>query len=143
MQEIIGFLGLVVVISASGVMSPGPLFAANVMYGLREGKISGIKIAVGHTIVEFPLILLLGIGFFSIESVPEIRTTITVLGAIGLFGFAFLQIRRLCMVIHNCSIFIQSQKLSFKKEFQDHYSWIEYSFSLFWNRISIKIIKSL
>ena len=93
MQEIIGFLGLVVVISASGVMSPGPLFAANVMYGLREGKISGIKIAVGHTIVEFPLILLLGIGFFSIESVPEIRTIITVLGAIGLFGFAFLQIR--------------------------------------------------
>ena len=93
MQEIFGFLGLVIVISASGVMSPGPLFAANVMYGLREGKISGLKMAVGHTIVEFPLILLLGIGFFSIESVPEIRTTITVLGAIGLFGFAFLQIR--------------------------------------------------
>ena len=93
MQEIFGFLGLVIVISASGVMSPGPLFAANVMYGLREGKISGIKMAVGHTIVEFPLILLLGIGFFSIESVPEIRTTITILGAIGLFGFAFLQIR--------------------------------------------------
>ena len=93
MQEIVSFLGLVIVISASGVMSPGPLFAANVMYGLREGKISGIKIAVGHTIVEFPLILLLGIGFFSIESIPEIRTAITVLGAVGLFGFAIFQIR--------------------------------------------------
>ena len=93
MQEIFGFLGLVIVISASGVMSPGPLFAANVMYGLREGKISGIKMAIGHTIVEFPLILLLGVGFFSIESIPEIRTIITILGAIGLFGFAILQIR--------------------------------------------------
>ena len=93
MQEIIGFLGLVVVISASGVMSPGPLFATNVIYGLREGKISGIKMAVGHTVVEFPLILFLGIGFFSIENIPEIRTTITILGAIGLFGFALLQIR--------------------------------------------------
>ena len=93
MQEIFGFLGLVIIISASGVMSPGPLFAANVMYGLREGKISGIKMAVGHTIVEFPLILLLGVGFFSIESIPEIRTAITVLGATGLFGFALLQIR--------------------------------------------------
>ena len=93
MQELFGFLGLVIIISASGVMSPGPLFAANVMYGLREGKISGIKMAVGHTIVEFPLILLLGIGFFSIESIPEIRTAITILGAIGLFGFAVLQIR--------------------------------------------------
>ena len=93
MQELFGFLGLVIIISASGVMSPGPLFAANVMYGLREGKISGIKMAVGHTIVEFPLILLLGIGFFSIESIPEIRTAITILGAIGLFGFAVLQIK--------------------------------------------------
>jgi threonine/homoserine/homoserine lactone efflux protein len=93
MQEIFSFLGLVVVISASGVMSPGPLFAANVMYGLREGKISGIKIAIGHTIVEFPLILLLGLGFFSIESIPEMRTVITILGAAGLFVFAILQIR--------------------------------------------------
>ena len=93
MQEIIGFLGLVILISASGVMSPGPLFAANVMYGLREGKISGIKMAIGHTIVEFPLIVLLGVGFFSIESVPEIRTVITILGSVGLFGFAILQIR--------------------------------------------------
>ncbi len=93
MQELFGFLGLVIVISASGVMSPGPLFAANVMYGLREGKISGIKMAVGHTIVEFPLIVLLGVGFFSIESVPEIRTAITILGAAGLFAFAILQIR--------------------------------------------------
>ena len=93
MQEIFGFLGLVIIISASGVMSPGPLFAANLMYGLREGKRSGIKMAIGHTIVEFPLILLLGIGFFSIENIPEIRTIITVLGAVGLFGFAALQIR--------------------------------------------------
>ena len=93
MQEIFAFLGLVIVISASGVMSPGPLFAANVMYGLREGKISGIKMAVGHTVVEFPLILLLGIGFFSIENIPEIRIVITISGAAGLFVFAFLQIR--------------------------------------------------
>ena len=80
MEELFGFLGLVIIISASGVMSPGPLFAANVMYGLREGKISGLKMAVGHTIVEFPLILCVGIGFFSIESIPEIRTIITVVG---------------------------------------------------------------
>ena len=92
MQEFFGFLGLVIVISASGVMSPGPLFAANLMYGLREGKISGIKIAIGHTIVEFPLIAILGLGLVSIESAPEIRTIITILGAIGLFGFAVLQI---------------------------------------------------
>ena len=43
--------------------------------------------------MEFPLILVLGVGFFSIESIPEIRTVITILGAVGLFAFAILQIR--------------------------------------------------
>ena len=65
MTQIIEFAVIVIVISASGVMSPGPLFAANVSYGLREGTRSGIKMAIGHTIVEFPLIILLGIGVFS------------------------------------------------------------------------------
>ena len=37
MAEIIEFAIIVIVISASGVMAPGPLFAANISYGLREG----------------------------------------------------------------------------------------------------------
>ena len=45
MIQIIEFAILVIIISASGVMSPGPLFAANITYGLREGVKSGIKIA--------------------------------------------------------------------------------------------------
>ena len=67
MTQIFEFAIIVIVISASGVMAPGPLFAANVSYGLREGTKSGIKMAVGHTIVEFPLVILLGIGVFSLE----------------------------------------------------------------------------
>ena len=62
MQEVIAFAIMVIAISASGVMSPGPLFSANVIYGLKEGRIAGLKIAIGHTIVEFPLIVLLGAG---------------------------------------------------------------------------------
>ena len=93
MELLFSFAIMVIAISASGVMSPGPLFAANVIYGIKEGRLAGLKMAMGHTIVEFPLILFLGIGFFSIESIPEIRIIITVLGAIGLFGFAILQIR--------------------------------------------------
>jgi len=72
---------------------PGPLFAANVSYGLREGTRAGFKMAIGHTIVEFPLVILLGIGVFSLESFPEFRTVISVLGAITLFVFATIQIR--------------------------------------------------
>ncbi len=75
MVQILEFAILVIVISASGVMAPGPLFAANVSYGLREGTKAGIKMAIGHTIIEFPLVILLGIGVFSLESFPEFRTT--------------------------------------------------------------------
>jgi len=93
MEQFLEFAVLVIAISASGVMAPGPLFAANISYGLRDGVRSGIKMAVGHSIVEFPLIILLGIGVFSLEIFPEFRTVISILGAITLFIFAILQIR--------------------------------------------------
>ena len=93
MQEVIGFAIMVVAISASGVMSPGPVFSANIIYGLKEGKIAGLKIAVGHTIVEFPLIILLGTGIITSNIFPEFRVLIAVIGALGLFAFAGLQIK--------------------------------------------------
>jgi len=93
MIQFFEFAILVIIISASGVMAPGPLFAANVSYGLKGGVKTGIKMAIGHTIVELPLVILLGIGVFSLEIFPEFRTIISILGAITLFVFATLQIK--------------------------------------------------
>jgi threonine/homoserine/homoserine lactone efflux protein len=93
MVQFFEFVILVIVVSASGVMAPGPLFAANVAHGLKEGTRSGIKMAIGHTIVELPLVILLGIGVFSLESFPEFRTIISIFGAITLFVFATMQIK--------------------------------------------------
>jgi len=93
MSNIIEFAIMVIIISASGVMSPGPLFAANITYGLKQGTKAGIKIAIGHSIVELPLVILLGIGIFSLEIFPEFKTIISILGAITLFVFAFMQIK--------------------------------------------------
>ena len=93
METLFSFAVMVIAISASGVMSPGPLFAANIVYGLKEGKIAGIKMAVGHTVIEFPLIVLLGIGVLSLDIFPEYQIWITLIGAIGLFCFAGLQIK--------------------------------------------------
>ena len=93
MSNIIEFTIIVIIISASGVMSPGPLFAANITYGLKQGTKAGIKIAIGHSIVELPLVILLGIGIFSLEIFPEFKTIISILGAITLFVFAFMQIK--------------------------------------------------
>ena len=104
MIQIIEFAVLVIIISASGVMSPGPLFAANITYGLREGVKSGIKIAIGHSIIELPLVVLLGIGVFSLEIFPEFRTIISIFGAITLFGFAGMQIRTILKKNNNITI---------------------------------------
>jgi threonine/homoserine/homoserine lactone efflux protein len=104
MIQIIEFAILVIIISASGVMSPGPLFAANITYGLREGVKSGIKIAIGHSIVELPLVILLGIGVFSLEIFPEFRTIISIFGAITLFVFAGIQIKTILKKNKNISV---------------------------------------
>src|SRR5574338_370018 len=92
MQEFFAFFAAVVVVSASGVMAPGPLFASTVSSGLKQ-KTSGLKIAIGHTVVELPLIILIGFGVLSAESFPQFRTIIAILGAASIFAFAGLQMR--------------------------------------------------
>ena len=74
-------------------MAPGPLFTANIAQGLRGGGKAGMQMAIGHTIVELPLVILLGIGVFSFEIFPEFRTLISILGAIVLFVFAGIQMK--------------------------------------------------
>ncbi len=93
MQDFFGFFAAVIVISASGVMAPGPLFAATIASGMKEGKLAGLKVAVGHTVVEFPLVILIGIGVLSLEAMPQFQVTVGVLGALGIFAFASLQLR--------------------------------------------------
>src|SRR5205807_4357854 len=83
----------VITISVSGVMSPGPLFAGNVAYGLKGGIRTGLKMAYGHTVVELPLVVLLGIGTISLTTVPQFREIIAILGAFSLFVFAGIQIK--------------------------------------------------
>jgi len=95
MEQLLGFAIVVIVISASGVLSPGPLFTANIFYGLKGGTKAGLKMAYGHTIVEFPLVVLLGLGAFSLEGIPEFRTYIAIIGALGLFVFAGIQLKQI------------------------------------------------
>ncbi|MGI0073552.1 MAG: LysE family transporter [Nitrosotalea sp.] len=83
----------VIIISVSGVMSPGPLFAANVAYGVKGGWKTGVKMAYGHTVVELPLVILLGIGAISLATFPQFKEYISILGAISLFAFAGFQLK--------------------------------------------------
>lgn len=56
------FLLSVVVISLSGVMMPGPMFAMTVAKSYKS-QFAGTQIALGHAVVEIPLILLIYFGF--------------------------------------------------------------------------------
>jgi threonine/homoserine/homoserine lactone efflux protein len=73
------FLASVMLISLSGVLMPGPLFAVTLTKSAKS-KSAGALIAVGHGIVEFPLmfLILFVISQFEIPSIVQI-----VVGLIG------------------------------------------------------------
>lgn len=52
------FFWVTIAISLTGVMTPGPVFAATVAKGYKDER-AGIKIALGHGLVEFPLMALI------------------------------------------------------------------------------------
>ncbi|MFQ6135348.1 MAG: LysE family transporter [Nitrososphaerales archaeon] len=83
----------VVLVTASGALAPGPMFAANVIYGSKHGARSGLSFSVGHTLVEFPLILLLGLGLLSIVKQPYIESSIGVVGGVALIAFGIYQMK--------------------------------------------------
>ena len=78
----------VILVSTSGVLSPGPLFFINVLYGSRYGSFVGLKIASGHAIVEFPLIIALSYGLYSFSYTSHLSDVI--IKFIGLTGGIFL-----------------------------------------------------
>ena len=58
----LSFLLSVVAISLSGVMMPGPMFAVTLAKSYKS-QLAGIQIALGHALVEIPLMLLIYFGF--------------------------------------------------------------------------------
>jgi threonine/homoserine/homoserine lactone efflux protein len=63
MQEhgsLIALLATVTAISLTGVIAPGPVTAITITRGMRR-RDAGLLIAVGHGMVEMPMILLVGL----------------------------------------------------------------------------------
>jgi threonine/homoserine/homoserine lactone efflux protein len=76
------FLGSVVLISLTGVLMPGPLFAVTIEKAAKR-KNAGLLIAVGHGIVEFPLMFLI---YYGIEQIVASEILQTVQITVGLIG---------------------------------------------------------
>ncbi|MEJ2323418.1 MAG: LysE family transporter [Nitrospirota bacterium] len=85
MEQSLGlFLLSAVLISLSGVLSPGPMTAAVVERGGRSG-LSGIYISIGHGLVEFPLIAILALGAGALFKHDWTRIFVGVSGGAYLF----------------------------------------------------------
>ncbi len=81
----------VVVVSSSGVLSPGPLFFTNMIYAKRYGYNAGIFIAHGHAIIEFPLVILIALSIISTDIVREYKWIISIVGGVALLVFVSMQ----------------------------------------------------
>lgn len=82
MQEpgsLLALLATVTAISLTGVMAPGPVTAVTITKGAAR-KEAGALIAVGHGIVEVPVIVLIGLGFAAFMAVPGVRVAVGIVG---------------------------------------------------------------
>ena len=77
------FLGEVFIISLTGALQPGPVTATAITIGTRN-RWAGTLMALGHGIIEFPLIALIVLGMGEYFQIPKVRISI------GLAGGAFL-----------------------------------------------------
>ena len=88
----LAFLLSAIAISLSGVMAPGPMTAAALAAGSRH-RHAGVMIAIGHAIIEMPLILLLVVG------VASFLESATAKAAIGLTGGVVLLLMGLQLLL--------------------------------------------
>ena len=80
-------------VSASGAFAPGPLTASSTTLGAKGGWKVGLRLAFGHTIVEFPLVILIAYGLGTIFQIPWIKFFLGLVGGIFLLFFGWLTVR--------------------------------------------------
>ena len=79
-------------ISLTGVMMPGPMTAATIVKGYSS-KHAGIPIAVGHGVVEVPLIVAIYFGLGRLIGLPQVMQGIYIVGALVLFYLGYRMLR--------------------------------------------------
>ena len=129
------FAFMVMIISVTGVMSPGPLFVANIAHGIKGGMKSGFKMAVGHTIVEIPIVVAFGLGIIVIDGTLWFKAGITIVGAIGLFVFVAIQMKSVMCYSIKERVFGNSPLITGMV-----LSFLNPLFILWWGTIGLKLI---
>lgn len=98
-ESAIAFLAMVGIVSLSGVIMPGPVFAATIAKGYNDSR-AGLKIALGHAAIEIPLIIAI---FLGLDYVFQDRTIFAAIGIMGgvllvYMGYSMIRTRRETMI---------------------------------------------
>lgn len=93
-MAIITFLIEAVLVSLSGVLAPGPITSICVGYG-SENPRAGAWVAVGHGLVEFPVMIGVFLGVGAVMDLPWVRTAIALLGGIFLLYMGIGMLRNI------------------------------------------------
>jgi len=82
-MPLIAFLGEALAISLSGVIAPGPMTAVTVRAGALH-PFAGALVAVGHGLVEIPLMVALLFGLGRLLEIAEVAVAVGLAGALVL-----------------------------------------------------------
>jgi len=88
MMALVLFLIQVFIISISGAMQPGPVTATAITMGTRN-RWAGSLLAIGHGIVEFPLMVLIIFGLGAIFQKTSAQIVIGIAGGFVLLYMAY------------------------------------------------------
>jgi len=89
----------VVVISFSGVMMPGPMFAVTLTKSYRSPW-AGTQISLGHAVIEVPLILLIYFGFAPFFQNTAVQLVLSILGGGMIIWLGISMFRARAEVVH-------------------------------------------
>jgi len=89
----LNFVSIVIILTASGALAPGPLFFLTISHGIKTGTKSGITFSIAHSIIEFTLVMLLALGLLSVANEPAIKLIVGITGGTALIVFGTMQIR--------------------------------------------------
>jgi len=88
----LAFLVQVFVISLSGVLAPGPVTATTIALGARN-RYAGILLALGHVMVELPLVIFITLGLDRVFQSPTAKISIGLIGGLILIWMAAQMLR--------------------------------------------------
>jgi len=88
----------VVVISFSGVMLPGPMFAVTLAKSYKS-PLAGTQIALGHAVIEVPLILLIYFGFAQFFQNTIVQLVLGIVGGGMIIWLGIIMFRARAQVV--------------------------------------------